>query len=158
MWHGTIKASLIAWLTPCDRVTHICVSKLNIIGSGNGLSPGRHQVFIWTIAGILLNWFLAAKFGEMLIEIYTSSFSRMLLKSRLRNGGYFCEKVFNDAYFFNKNVLPYNQRPQLIWCIWLWLVLIFVVRINREPGFILITTREQVYCAVCNLWIGYLAQ
>ena len=35
-------------------VTHICVSKLTIIGSDNGLSPGRRQAIIWTNAGILL--------------------------------------------------------------------------------------------------------
>ena len=28
------------------RVTHICVGKLNIIGSDNGLSPGRRQAII----------------------------------------------------------------------------------------------------------------
>ena len=32
-------------------VTHICVSDLAIIGSDNGLSPGRHQAIIWTNAG-----------------------------------------------------------------------------------------------------------
>ena len=36
------------------RVTHICVSKLTIIGSDNGLAPGRRQATIWTNAGILL--------------------------------------------------------------------------------------------------------
>ena len=35
-------------------VTHICVSKLAIIGSDNGLSPGRRQDIIWINAGILL--------------------------------------------------------------------------------------------------------
>ena len=35
-------------LTHWGRVTHICVSKLNIIGSDNGLSPGRRQAIIWT--------------------------------------------------------------------------------------------------------------
>ena len=39
-------------LTHWGRVTHICVSKLTIIGSDNGLSPGRRQTVIWTIAGI----------------------------------------------------------------------------------------------------------
>ena len=34
-------------------MTHICVSKLTIIGSDNGLSPGRRQAIIWTNAGIL---------------------------------------------------------------------------------------------------------
>ena len=36
------------------RVTHICVSKLIIIGSDNGLPPGRRQAIIWTNADILL--------------------------------------------------------------------------------------------------------
>ena len=33
---------------------HICVGILTIIGSDNGLLPGRHQASIWTNAGILL--------------------------------------------------------------------------------------------------------
>ena len=37
-----------------SRVTHICVSKLFIIGSDNGLSPGQHQAIKWGSAGILL--------------------------------------------------------------------------------------------------------
>ena len=35
-------------------MTLICVSKLTIIGSDNGLSPGRRQAIIWTSDGILL--------------------------------------------------------------------------------------------------------
>ena len=35
-------------------MTHICVGKLTIIGSDNGLSPGRRQAIIWTNSGILL--------------------------------------------------------------------------------------------------------
>ena len=41
-------------LTNWGRGTHICVSKLTVIGSGNELSPGRHLAIIWTNAGILL--------------------------------------------------------------------------------------------------------
>ena len=41
-------------LTHWGRVTHICVDNLTIIGSDNGLSPGRRQAIIWTNAGILL--------------------------------------------------------------------------------------------------------
>ena len=33
-------------LTHWGRVTNICVSNLNIIGSDNGLSPGRRQAII----------------------------------------------------------------------------------------------------------------
>ena len=40
-------------LTLWGRVTHISFSKLTIIGSDNGLSAGRRQAIIWTIAGIL---------------------------------------------------------------------------------------------------------
>ena len=41
-------------LTHLGRVMHTCVSKLTIIGSDNGLSPGQHQAIIWTNARILL--------------------------------------------------------------------------------------------------------
>ena len=43
-------------LTHWGRVTHICVSKLTIIGSDYGLLPDRCQAIIWIIAGILLIW------------------------------------------------------------------------------------------------------
>ena len=38
------------------RVTHTCISNLTIIGSYNGLSPGRHQAIIQTNAGIWGGW------------------------------------------------------------------------------------------------------
>ena len=44
----------IVGLTHWGRVTHMCVGKTTIIGSANGLSPGRRQAIIWTNAGILL--------------------------------------------------------------------------------------------------------
>ena len=62
------------------RMTHICVSTLTIIGSDNGLSPGRRQAIIWTNAGILLIEPLGTNFSEMLLEIYTFSFTKMHLK------------------------------------------------------------------------------
>ena len=37
-----------------SRVTFICISKLSIIGSDDGLSRGRHWAVIWTNVGILL--------------------------------------------------------------------------------------------------------
>ena len=67
-------------LTHWGRVTHICVGKLTIIGSDNGLSPGRRQAIIWTNAGILLIGPLGTKFSEILIKIYTFSFKRINLK------------------------------------------------------------------------------
>ena len=67
-------------LTHWGRVTHICISKITIIGSDNGLSPGRRQAIIWTNAGILLIGPLGIKFSEILIEINTFSFKKMHLK------------------------------------------------------------------------------
>ena len=67
-------------LTHWGRVTHICVSKLTIIGSDNGLSPGRRLAIIWTNAGILLIGPLGTNFSEKLIEIQTFSFKKMDLK------------------------------------------------------------------------------
>ena len=67
-------------LTHWGRVTHICVSKLTIIGSDNGLSPGRRQAIIWTNAGILLIRTLGTNFSEILGEINSFSFSKMHLK------------------------------------------------------------------------------
>ena len=68
------------FLTHWGRVTHICVGRLTIIGSDNGLSPGRCQAIIWTIAGILLIWPLGTNFSEILIGILTFSFKKMRLK------------------------------------------------------------------------------
>ena len=67
-------------LTHWGRATHICVGKLTIIGSDNGLSPGRRQTIIWTIAGILLIGPLGTNCSEILIWIQTFSFKKMHLK------------------------------------------------------------------------------
>ena len=67
-------------LTQWGRVTHICVGKLTIIGSDNGLSPGRCQAIIWTNVGILLIRTLETNFSEILSEIHTFSFKKMHLK------------------------------------------------------------------------------
>ena len=67
-------------LTNWGQVTHICVINLIIIGSDNGLSPGRRQAIIWTNAGILLIGRLGTNFSEILIGIHTISFKKMHLK------------------------------------------------------------------------------
>ena len=41
-------------LTHWIRLTHICVSKVIVIGLDNGLSPGRPQAIIWTNDWMLL--------------------------------------------------------------------------------------------------------
>ena len=69
----------IVLLSHWGRVTHIRV-KVTVIGSDNGLSPGRRQAIIWTIAGILIIGPLGTNFSENLIEIVTFSFMKMRLK------------------------------------------------------------------------------
>ena len=87
-------------------MTNICVSKLTIIGSDNGLSPGRRQAIIWTNVGILLIRPLGTNFSEMLIEIHTFSFKKIHLKMSSRKWRPFCPGL---------NVLKYLQCgiPQL---------------------------------------------
>ena len=61
-------------------MTHICVGKLSIIGSDNGLSPGQRQAIIRTNAVILLIGPLGTNFSEIVIEIHTFSFKQIHLK------------------------------------------------------------------------------
>ena len=77
-------------LTHWGRMTHICVSKLAIIGSDNGLSPDRRQAIIWTNAGLLLIWPLGTNFSEILTGILTFSFKKMRLKVSSADRWPFC--------------------------------------------------------------------
>ena len=86
------------------RVTRIYVSNLAIIGSDNGLSPGRHQAITWTSVGILLIGPLGTNFSEMLIEIHTFSFKKIHLKMSSGKWRPFC---------LGLNVLTWQ-----IWGIW----------------------------------------
>ena len=58
----------------------MCVGKLSIIGSDNGLSPERRQAIIRTNAGILLIGPLGTNFSEISFEILIFSFKKMRLK------------------------------------------------------------------------------
>ena len=53
---------------------------LTIIGSDNGLPPGRHQAIIGTNAGILLIRPIGTNFSEILIESHIFSFNKTHLK------------------------------------------------------------------------------
>ena len=84
------KHIVLADLTHWGRVTHICVGNLTIIGSDNGLSPGRRQAIIWTSAGVLLIGPLGTNFSEILIGIQTFSFKKMPLKMSSTKWRPFC--------------------------------------------------------------------
>ena len=78
-------------LRPSDAL--ICVSKLIIICSDNGLSPGRRQAIIWTNAGILLIGPLGTNFSDILIEIHAFSFKKMHLKMSSGKRRPFCLRL-----------------------------------------------------------------
>ena len=68
-------------LTHWGRVTHICVSKLTLIGSDNGLSPDRRQAIIWTNVGILSIESSGTNISKILKnKIRAFSFKKMHLK------------------------------------------------------------------------------
>ena len=67
-------------LTHWGRVTHICVGKLIIIGSDNGLSPDRRQAIIWTNAELLPIGPLRKYFSENLIKMQQFSLKKMHVK------------------------------------------------------------------------------
>ena len=77
-------------LTHWGRVTHVCVIKLTIIDSDNGLSPERHQAIIWTNAGILLIGTSGTNFSETLSEIHTFSFKKVHWKTSFARWRPFC--------------------------------------------------------------------
>ena len=70
-------------------MTHICVVKPTIIGTDNGLSPGRRKAIIWTNAGILLIRTLGTNFSEILGKIHSFLFSKMHLKMSSAKGRLF---------------------------------------------------------------------
>ena len=67
-------------LTHWGQETHIYVSKLTIIGTDNGLSPGRGRAIIWTNAGIVLIGTSGTNFRVILSEINAFSLKKMRLK------------------------------------------------------------------------------
>ena len=72
-------------LTHSGQVTHICVGNLTIIGSDNGLAPGRRQAIISTNAWILSTGPSGTNFNE-----FKHFHSRKCTsKCRLRSGVYF---------------------------------------------------------------------
>ena len=93
-------------------MTHICVVNLAIIGSDNGLSPGRRQAITWSNVGILLIGPLGTNFCEMLIEIHTFSFQKIHSKmsakwrphwGRDKNGRHIPDDIFKRICL-NENV------------------------------------------------------
>ena len=71
-------------------MTHICINKITIIGSDNGLSPGRRQAIIWINAGILLIRTWGTNFSEIISKIHAFSFKKMHFKILSAKWQQFC--------------------------------------------------------------------
>ena len=136
---------------------HICVSKLIIIGSDNGLSPGWRQAIIWTNAGILLIGTLGTKFSETLIETHTFSFKKMHLQMSSGKWRPFClglnllthwgrdkidaisQTTFSSAFSWMK---MYEFRLIFHWNLFLRVPL----TICKSPG-----CTKIIYRKICNI-------
>ena len=135
-------------------MTHICVSKLTIIGSDNSLSPERRQANIWTNAGILLIGTLGTNFNEILSETHTFSFKKMHLKTSSAKRWPCC--------------LGLNVLMAVIWYIYGWyqhtscdtihmtLLSIIYHRINNDntvSGWYMKITKDAQYLFFkCKIW------
>ena len=92
-------------LTHWGRATRICVSKLTIIASDNGLSPGRRQAIIWNNAGILSIGLLGTNFSEIWSKFWHFLSRKCAWKCRLRNGGHFVSaSMCYDDVLVTKNI------------------------------------------------------
>ena len=103
-------------------VTHICVSKLTIIGSDNGLSPGRRQAVIRTNAGILLIWPIGIHFSEISVEIHTFPFKQMCWKMSSAKWRACCLGLCVICIICDttsKSYMPISC-VSLLYCVWLF--------------------------------------
>ena len=107
--------SLILALTHWGRVTHLCGGNLTIIGSDNGLSPGRRQALIWTNAGILLIEPIGTNFNEIFIEIHVISFKKIYSKMSFGKWRPFCLGL-NVLSCWEKSIWFRKHETSLRWC------------------------------------------
>ena len=87
-WPQFVPANHISHL---PLVRHICVSELDNIGSGNGLSLVQRQAITWTNAGFLSIGRVGINVCEIWIEILAFSIKKMRLKCLLWNGSHFVQ-------------------------------------------------------------------
>ena len=108
------------FLTHWGHVTHICISKLIIIGSDNGLSLGCHQAIIWTNAVILSTEPLGTNFIEIWIKIESFSFRKMHFKLSSAKWRPFCfglnvltVSMTNSRMQFTAGTSPHIQSQSI---------------------------------------------
>ena len=103
-------------LTHWGRVTHICVSKIIIISSDNGLLPGRRQAIIWTHAEILLIGPLGINFSEILIEINISFIQGNAFENVVSKKA----SISSLPQWVNNNLAPGSGLALNRWLVTIW--------------------------------------
>ena len=108
-------------LTHWGQATHICVGKLTIIASDNGLSPERRQAIMWTNSGIFLIRPLGTNFSEIFIGNQTFSFMKMHLKMSSTKWRPFCLglNVLKPQWFINQNACASQIAHRWKTCLWI---------------------------------------
>ena len=96
-------------------MTHICVRKLTIIGSYDGLSSEWRQTIIWTNVRISLIGILKTNFTEIVSGIHIFSFKKMHLKTSFVKWRHFCLglNAFSYFYLFIISYYAIFQKSQL---------------------------------------------
>ena len=90
-WPSTPAVRERLWnLTDWGQVMHICISKLTVMGSGNGLVSGWCQAIISTNDGILLIGLLGTNFNEISIKIHIFSVKKIHFKMLSEKWHPFC--------------------------------------------------------------------
>ena len=85
-----LRHSLFLWIKSLRPMPYICVTRLTVIGSENGLSSCRHQSIIWCNVGTFSIGPLGTNFSEILIDTNTFSPRKMHLKMSSRKWRPFC--------------------------------------------------------------------
>ena len=91
-------------------MTHIWDHKITIIGSDNGLSPGRRQATVWTNAAVLLIGPLGTIFSEISTENHRFSSKKMDLKMSSTKCGPFCFGLLR--WYQNNQQYPPEPKHQ----------------------------------------------
>ena len=130
-----MNLNLPHYLPRWGRGTHICVGKLVIIGSDNGLSPRRRRATIWTNVGISSIWPLGTNVSEVLVGIHTFWFNKMHLKMF-----FFCEMV---STWSRPQSVKTAMLMSVSWSIWYhaWANVV----LSRSGGY----NPSCVYASVC---------
>ena len=94
----------LGW-THLPLVPHICVNELDWIntGSGNGLSPVRHQAITWTNAVLLSIRPTGTNFSEIWIKYETFHSRKCSWKCRQRNCGHLSRGICINRLRFKQS-------------------------------------------------------